>query len=305
MIRRLHKSPWKMVLAVTGGGSGVIGDLLSVPGGSQTLLEAIVPYSTESLCQFLRTVPEQYCSEKTARLMAMSAFLRAIQLNSVNPPADTSGLGGSTGPTDPSGSTDLTCPPNLAGFCEERDFLMGVGITASLVSDRPKRGEHRIYLAIQTLRQTLTCSLILKKGERSRIEEEHVVQNMLFSLLELRLTGEFEEETDSVSCHCVKLAGHQQGWFSCQKELWSCKDETSVDHPVWQEGGGKEGQNEETREIPLLEWASGSGILSQLVFGADKKTRPVIQGVRWLNHSLEVVKNRKNRPVILLPGSFN
>ena len=80
LIRQIHAGSGQMVLAVTGGGSQAIADLLAVPGGSRTVLEAIVPYSAESLAEFLRCRPEHFCSARTARLMAMAAFQRAAAL---------------------------------------------------------------------------------------------------------------------------------------------------------------------------------------------------------------------------------
>ena len=80
LIRQIHASNSQMVIAITGGGSQAIGQLLSVPGGSRTLLEAIVPYSSQSLEEFLHARPEQFCSPRTARMMAMAAFQRARHL---------------------------------------------------------------------------------------------------------------------------------------------------------------------------------------------------------------------------------
>ena len=45
LITRIHGSPTRLVLAVTGGGSGLISSLLSTPGASNTVLECIVPYA--------------------------------------------------------------------------------------------------------------------------------------------------------------------------------------------------------------------------------------------------------------------
>ena len=45
LVQQIHDSPTRIVLAASGGGSRAIADLLEVPGGSRTLLEAIVPYS--------------------------------------------------------------------------------------------------------------------------------------------------------------------------------------------------------------------------------------------------------------------
>ena len=66
-----------MVIAVTGGGSGAISSLLEVPGASASVLEAIVPYAATALADWLGGTPDHYCSERTARAMAMAAFERA------------------------------------------------------------------------------------------------------------------------------------------------------------------------------------------------------------------------------------
>ena len=43
MIAAMQASGRQAVLAITGGGTGAIAELLRVPGGSRLLLEAIVP----------------------------------------------------------------------------------------------------------------------------------------------------------------------------------------------------------------------------------------------------------------------
>jgi nicotinamide mononucleotide (NMN) deamidase PncC len=143
LVRRIHAARGQLVLAATGGGSRAIGELLSVPGGSRTVLEAVVPYSAEALADFLHAGPEQFCSPRTARLMAMAAWQRAKVLRlAANKPQDAPAI--------------------------------GVGCTASLASDRTKRGEHRIHVAIQTAGFTATHSLELIKDRRSRSEEEQL-----------------------------------------------------------------------------------------------------------------------------------
>lgn len=161
LVSRIHAAPRQMVLAVTGGGSRAIADLLEVPGGSRTLLEAVVPYSAAALSEFLGGRPEEFCSARTARAMAMAAFQRARRLQ---------------GTADPSAAT------------------IGVGCTASLASDRPKRGAHRIHVAVQTAEATVTHSLELVKGRRDRANEEDVAATMLLNAvaegmcIETRLT---------------------------------------------------------------------------------------------------------------------
>ncbi|MGH7335244.1 MAG: hypothetical protein ACREKS_21370, partial [Candidatus Rokuibacteriota bacterium] len=70
LIEHVHASGRRVVLAITGGGSGAIGELLRIPGGSRTLLEAIVPYDSAALAQYLGGAPDQACSEETAVAMA-------------------------------------------------------------------------------------------------------------------------------------------------------------------------------------------------------------------------------------------
>jgi hypothetical protein len=53
-------------------------------------------------------------------------------------------------------------------------MLLGASCTASLASDRPKRGEHRLHVAVQTADRSLSHSLVLAKGRRNRAAEECV-----------------------------------------------------------------------------------------------------------------------------------
>ena len=85
LISTLHASGRKAALAITGGGSGAIGELLRVPGGSRLLIEAQVPYDEPALATFLGFAPAQACSADTAIAMARSARARAARLV----PADT------------------------------------------------------------------------------------------------------------------------------------------------------------------------------------------------------------------------
>ena len=138
-IAAMHASGRQAVLAITGGGSGAIIELLRVPGGSRLLLEAIVPYEPRALAAFLGAEPAQACSVETASAMARRARERA------------------------------------AGFAAKGARLIGVGATASLVSDRPKRGDHRCHIAVTDGDVGGVHSVVLAKGRRDRAAEEDVV----------------------------------------------------------------------------------------------------------------------------------
>ena len=89
LISALHASGRKAALAITGGGSGAISELLRVPGGSRLLIEAQVPYDAQALATFLGFAPSQASSTDTAIAMARSARTRAARLV----PADTDLVG--------------------------------------------------------------------------------------------------------------------------------------------------------------------------------------------------------------------
>ena len=60
LIAALHGSGRKAALAITGGGSGAVGELLRVPGGSRLLIEAQIPYDERALHETKTRIPEGY-----------------------------------------------------------------------------------------------------------------------------------------------------------------------------------------------------------------------------------------------------
>ena len=64
-IKSLHESNVEFVLVFAGAGSHAIDRLLSVPGASKTVLEIMIPYSNNSLDEFLGLKPEKYVSLDT------------------------------------------------------------------------------------------------------------------------------------------------------------------------------------------------------------------------------------------------
>ncbi len=143
LISTIHTSGRKAALAITGGGSGAISELLRVPGGSRLLIEAQVPYDEQALESFLGFAPEQASSAGTAIAMARTVRARASRLV----PADTD--------------------------------LVGLGATAALVSDRPRRGEHRFHIAIATSAGIAHCTGVMAKGRRDRGAEEDLVSHAI------------------------------------------------------------------------------------------------------------------------------
>lgn len=146
LAQQVHAAGTRLVIALTGGGTGAIPALVGVPGASRSILAAAVPYAAQALAEWLGGKPDDFCSPRTARAMAMVAYMKAQTY-------------------DPQ---SLTC---------------GVACTASLASDRQKRGSHRAHLAWQSASTTATVSLELEKGHRTRAEEEAVVAALVLNLV--------------------------------------------------------------------------------------------------------------------------
>ena len=147
MIGSLEQSGAKVVLVATGGGARAIAHLVSTPGASGVVLEGLVPYAREAIDRLLGGPQESYCSSRTARRLAVAAWQRARDLGA------------------------------------DAGNAVGAAMTASLRTRVPKRGDHRLFVAVQTLRATATAELVLAKGARSRDEEESLAAAILLAEL--------------------------------------------------------------------------------------------------------------------------
>jgi len=157
----LHTSPWIGVFHLTGGGAGLLAEVLSTPGASSTVLEATVPYATSALYELLGREPEQACSPTTARQLAMAAFERAQHLG--------------------------------------EGTLFGFGCTASLATNRTKKGLHRAHWAVQTLTDTFAFSATYE-GERAQ-EETQLVEHIWQTLRHCLITQDEPLDDDLMEVH--------------------------------------------------------------------------------------------------------
>lgn len=146
LISEIHDSGLKLNLVITGGGAKVIRDLLSLPNASNTVSETIVPYSEESLADFIGAQPESICSAATAKIMAASGFMR------------------------PSFRQQKTC-----------GTLASIACTADLATAHPQQGEHRCFIASQKPNKTSLFSARLKKGLLSPEENESLVCDLILN----------------------------------------------------------------------------------------------------------------------------
>ena len=147
VIRQIHASPAQAVVVVTGGGAQLVSWLLTVPGASRTALEVLVPYSERALADFLGERPHQVASVETAETMSRQAYRRAMELADSDSP------------------------------------VVGIGCTAAVVTDRAKRGAHRVHVARCTAHSVVTYSLEFTKGLRDRVGEDTIASLLVVQAL--------------------------------------------------------------------------------------------------------------------------
>ena len=141
IIGGIHGARAKLVYEFTGAGSLALFWLHSVAGSSRTVLEATDRYARESLLSLLGAEPEKFVSAQTARQMAQAAHRRARALS------------------------------------QER--VLGVSCTATISTDRERRGQNHAWVGITTDDATVCLGLVLQKGARDRAAEEEIFSRLV------------------------------------------------------------------------------------------------------------------------------
>ncbi len=149
LIARIHASPYRLVLELAGAGSLALWWLHSVHGSSSTVLEACDRYAAAALSDSLGETPDHFVSVETARAMAEHAYERALTL----------------------------------GGAERASLLLGIGCTATIATNRTKKGEHRCVVALHHAGGLTTYDLQMKKGYRNRSGEERLVGHLLLNAI--------------------------------------------------------------------------------------------------------------------------
>ena len=179
----------------TGGGVEAVPMLLSVPGGSRSVMDVQVPYATLALKHALDNnlaSCDSYCSEKIATIMAMKARDRARELHlqeSRNVSEVTTGA-----------------------------HIFGIGCSASLVSATPKRGLHQAHICMASSDAVYNIHVNLDKRVptgsaqvRSRREEDALVAQLILEAVAVGAAGGnvslFERPEESPGTE-ITLQGH-------------------------------------------------------------------------------------------------
>ena len=147
LVQLIHDSEAMAVVSVAGAGTAAISWLLGVAGASRTVLEISVPYASSALTEFVGHEPAQFVSEDTAKAMAGSAYRRALHLRDGSQP------------------------------------VVGIACTATIATDRAKRGEHRCHIAAWSGVGVTTYNLTFVKGLRDRAGEDEIASLLILRAL--------------------------------------------------------------------------------------------------------------------------
>ncbi|MEE2884366.1 MAG: hypothetical protein VX701_01555 [Chloroflexota bacterium] len=176
VIQRLHTVKGMASIAISGGGAQALTWLLTTAGASKTILEINTPYSRQSLSNFLGK-DNPPVNLETAVSMAKQSYQRAISLRNKNEP------------------------------------VTGLGCTASIISNKTKKGLHRCHIAVWNNNSVSTYSMSLIKGRRDRVGEDRIVSYLILKALadslsvrmtipdELSSSGEKIERTSKTYDH--------------------------------------------------------------------------------------------------------
>lgn len=146
LITTIHAQHRPTIFTFAGAGSQALWLLHSIAGSSRTIVEAIDTYSPASMQSLIGYMPARFVSQHTAIDMAKSAYIRAIDLGYANQP-------------------------------------IGLACTATIATDRIKKGEHGCWIAVCDGQSVHSYGLILQKGLRDRIGEEALISEAIIRVL--------------------------------------------------------------------------------------------------------------------------
>lgn len=131
----------------TGAGAGLQQTLWEIPGCSWYLSGCSFPYDQEEQADLLGFMPEHFCSEEAAVDLASAAYMKAYRFGKKAP--------------------------------------IGVGITATVASEREHKGDHRAHVCVITEDRVRSALLTLKKGVGAvqRLEDGKLVDTFALAFM--------------------------------------------------------------------------------------------------------------------------
>lgn len=189
----IHDAPYKVVVEYAGAGTRALAWLHEVAGSSHTVLEAGDRYAASSLAGLLGFKPQRFTVPQVAQLMANKAYLRARTLT-------------------------------------KTEQVMGLGCTATITTNRDKKGEHRCYVSVRAQKNMRTYGLTLSKGARTREREEQLVSLLMLSALAQACGVTNMPDLPLLDEERVQMLGADEllFWVIEQRTNWVAVDATGI-----------------------------------------------------------------------------
>jgi nicotinamide mononucleotide (NMN) deamidase PncC len=164
---KLKEAGVNIHVIATGAGAGIQNRLWEIPGSSAYLSGCSFPYAAEEQEELLGFMPEHFCSEEAAVDLASAAYMKAYKFGGKRP--------------------------------------VGIGLTASVASEKEHRGDHRIFVGIITDDAVRVVTKVLEKGlgPQARKEDGAEADDMgwctLLDTLDLKVSNpyfHYEDKTE-------------------------------------------------------------------------------------------------------------
>lgn len=130
------------------------------------------PYSRESLVELIGHEPDKFCSEETALWMASRAYHRGLEL---------AVRGG-----------------------EKQPKIIGLGLTASVATGQPKKGDHKVHIAARTSNGFFVVAATFTKDLLTRAKEGQACDLLALAMLLKLACHEYAVRSISVNISGVE-----------------------------------------------------------------------------------------------------
>ena len=150
LINQIHSiDNIKGSIVITGCGISSLSWLFGISGTSNTIITSYVPYSMNSLKEFLGKELSSHVSEEEAINMAKVAY------------------------------------QNSKNLTDKKDdmHLFGLGCTGAISTNRDRKGEDRAHIAIATRNSLSYFSLYFDKYNRDRISEDIIISKQIINCI--------------------------------------------------------------------------------------------------------------------------
>lgn len=145
VVEKIHASPYRFGMIVTGAGGSAVAALLAVPGCSKTLIDAHIPYAFERSERLLDHKPAGHVGTEVGRQLAQHAYRQCV----------------------PSGQETLA----------RHEHVVGLGLTAAIATNRERKGRDAVYLSCWTHNRVTDYEYQLSK-DMTRAQQESIAAAM-------------------------------------------------------------------------------------------------------------------------------